>query len=272
MTREKIQLLVEVGFLRIAAAWSLRVGPRGYKMAFPEVDQFYRSPERSRQGPGYKPLPGRRPTSSEIDGWEMTTRFLGLKHTEEEALKFLNDVGVWTATEDPQATAERDGKQFINGYFGARLFTGRAEPILLDGLWKQQSYWNDTLSKRARLMDEFGPAPRAEVDEIQHYLHAWMSHQNELRLHTEWRRTSSKVAAPISVIETITGYELLLLTSQLNVLRSGGTFHVCKCCGATFPILAGHKKLFCCWNCAHVVAERRRRKREKTRRHRAKTK
>jgi hypothetical protein len=82
---------------------------------------------------------------------------------------------------------------------------------------------------------------------------------NELPMHIEWERGGA-----FAVVDTITGWEMMVATSHLALLRHA-KFKSCarKDCGIPFPSLSGHNQIYCSPECAHVVAQRELRKRKK---------
>jgi RNA polymerase-binding transcription factor DksA len=82
---------------------------------------------------------------------------------------------------------------------------------------------------------------------------------NEFPMHIEWRRNGA-----FAVVETITGLEMLVATTHLDLLRHAD-FKICARadCAIPFPRLSGHKRIYCSIECAHVVAQRALRERKK---------
>jgi hypothetical protein len=87
---------------------------------------------------------------------------------------------------------------------------------------------------------------------------------NELPMHIEWKRGGA-----FGVVETITGWEMLVATIHLDLLRHADFKSCARAdCGIPFPRLSGHNQIYCSPECAHVVAQRalrRRKKREEDR-------
>ncbi len=75
---------------------------------------------------------------------------------------------------------------------------------------------------------------------------------NEFPMHIEWKRNG-----PFAVVETMTGWEMLVATTHLDLLRHAN-FKSCARvdCGLPFPRLSDHKKIYCDPECAYVVAQR----------------
>ena len=247
MTREKVQLPIEIGFLKIPTRWSLATDPRRGRVAVPVVDQ------------SQKPV--------EIDGWELRRRFQRMEQTEEAALDFLEGVGLWELLPCPA----QSNRQIV-GNFGSRFVQGVAPAgVQLSRLWNLQQSWLKLLSDPVALKKRFGPPPTAKggsrfaeqmthVDKVLFALQT--ENMNVLPLHIEWRRWDGKLQA-FGVVDTITGRELLVASVQFDLLR-GAKFRICarSDCPVRFPVsTSDRKKKFCTWDCAHVVAERERRKR-----------
>jgi len=247
MSRDRIQLTVEVAFLRIPTEWSLEQDTQGRWVAVPAVSQA---------------------TSvkvSEIDGWGLRRRFLRLKPGDREAaLQFLQGVGVWRAQSAPGASLE-EGNKLVSGAFGARAFNGRALSVPLHDLLRQQQWWLKTLRDPAALKARFGTPPAPSAKSIQKLSFALQTAtMNELPMHIEWKRGGA-----FAVVETITGWEMLVATIHLDLLRHADFKSCARAdCGIPFPRLSGHNQIYCSPECAHVVAQRalrRRKKREEDR-------
>jgi len=242
MSREKVRLSVEISFLRIPTEWSLEQDTQGRWVAVPAVSQA---------------------TSvkvSEIDGWGLRRRFLRLKPGDREAaLQFLQGVGVWRAQSAPGASLE-EGNQLVSGAFGARVFNGRALSVPLHDLLRQQQWWLKTLRDPAALKARFGTPPAPSAKSIQKLSFALQTAtMNELPMHIEWKRGGA-----FGVVETITGWEMLVATIHLDLLRHADFKSCARAdCGIPFPRLSGHNQIYCSPECAHVVAQRALRKRKK---------
>lgn len=242
MSREKVRLSVEISFLRIPTEWSLEQDTQGRWVAVPAVSQA---------------------TSvkvSEIDGWGLRRRFLRLKPGDREAaLQFLQGVGVWRAQSAPGASLE-EGNALVSGAFGARVFNGRALSVPLHDLLRQQQWWLKTLRDPAALKARFGTPPAPSAKSIQKLSFALQTAtMNELPMHIEWKRGGA-----FAVVETITGWEMLVATIHLDLLRHADFKSCARAdCGIPFPRLSGHNQIYCSPECAHVVAQRALRKRKK---------
>jgi hypothetical protein len=248
MSREKVKLSAEIGFLRIPTEWSLEQDPQDRWVAVPAVSQA---------------------TSVkifEIDGWGLRRRFLRLEPGDRKAaLQFLQGVGVWRAEPAPGASLE-EGNKLVSGAFGARVFNGRALAVPLQGLWRQQQWWLKTLRDPGALKKRFGTPPPSGAKSIQRLAFGLQtSRMNELPMHIEWKR-----GCAFAVVETITGWEMLVATTHLDLLRHAD-FESCARadCGIPFARLSDHNQIYCSTECAHVVAQRalrQRKKREEDRR------
>ena len=102
------------------------------------------------------------------------------------------------------------------------------------------------------------PAPSAKS--IQKLFFALQTAKmNELPLHLEWKRGGA-----FAVVETITGWEMLVATTHLDLLRHADFKNCARAdCAIPFPRLSGHNQIYCGPECAHVVAQRELRKRKK---------
>lgn len=258
-------LSVEVRFLRIPTRWRVGTWQRLVKSPDPAhppdamvaEDQWCAIPEVSQDIDLQ---------TDYLDGWELRNRFFRLKfdkRNEPSVLEFLDDVGVWNAVLDNQASSVSAGKRLMAGAFGSRYFSGRALSVLLADLQAEQDFWRELLTKHDALTARFGPPPSSSASPAKRTTFAVETYfSNELHLHFEWRR-----GAPRGVIETITGREMLIATIHLDLLR-GGKFQVCKRrdCAIPFSVKSKHKRKYCSWDCGHIESVRRARKREKKRR------
>jgi hypothetical protein len=242
MSRDRIRLAIEIAFLRIPTEWTLEKDPQGRWVAVPAVTQVTSA------------------KVTEIDGWGLRRRFLQLKPGDwKAALGFLQKVGVWHAEADPRASLEQ-GNKLVSGAFGARAFNGRALSFTLDDLWRQQQWWLKALRDPQALKTKFGAPPAPEAKSIQKLSFALQTLRlNELPMHIEWKRGGA-----FAVVETITGWEMLVATTHMGLLRHA-KFESCARadCGIPFPRLSDHNQLYCSPECAHVVAQRALRKRKK---------
>jgi len=242
MSRDRVRLAIEIGFLRIPTEWSLEQDPQGRWVAVPAVSQS-----------GSVKV-------SEIDGWALRRRFLRLKPNDgKAALQFLQEIGVWRAQSVPEASLE-EGNKLVSGAFGARLFNGRALSVPLHDLLRQQQWWLKTLRDPAALKAKFGSPPLPNARGSQKLLFALQTaSMNEFPMHVEWRRGGA-----FAVVETITGWEMLVATTHLDLLRHANFKSCARAdCGIPFPRLSGHNQIYCGPECAHVVAQRATRERKK---------
>jgi hypothetical protein len=242
MSRDRVRLTVEIGFLRIPTEWSLEQDTQGHWVAVPSLSQSSSL------------------EVSEIDGWGLRRRFLRLRSDDgKAALQFLTEVGIWRAESAPGASLE-EGNKLVSGAFSARAFNGRALAVPLHNLWRQQQWWLKILRDPAALKAKFGPPPLPNARGSQKLLFALQTAtMNELPMHIEWKRSGA-----FAVVETMTGWEMLVATTHLDLLRHAN-FRSCARadCGIPFPRLSGHNQIYCGPECAHVVAQRALRKRRK---------
>jgi hypothetical protein len=242
MSREKLQLLIEIAFRRIPTEWTLEKDAKGRWVAVPAVTQV------------------RSAKITEIDGWGLRRRFLRLNPGDRKAaLQFLEGVGVWRAEPDPSASLGA-GNKLVSGAFGARAFNGRALPVPLDDLWRLQQGWLKTLSDPRALKKRFGPPPAPGAKSGQKLFFALQTRMmNEFPMHIEWRRGGA-----FAVVETITGLEMLIATTHLDLLRRADFGSCARAdCGIPFTRRSGHNQIYCSPECAHVVAQRALRERKK---------
>jgi hypothetical protein len=242
MTR--VPIVIEVRFLRVPTSWKLRKETlSGAWMLVPEISQDIA-----------------RKLTPIGDPWELRNQFFRMKHDEKAAFEFLNEVGVWRAHEDPHVS-ESAGRMLLSGSFGHRLFFGRALPLTLEQLWSDQDHWAKLVRSRSLLRAEFGPAPSDAVPPFEKLeFSSKINLTNTLPLHMEWDRGGS----PHAVIQPITGRELLIATTQVDLV-TGADFQVCqrKDCGISF---SGRNRKYCQWYCGHIESVRAHREKERKQR------
>jgi hypothetical protein len=231
MTR--IPIAIEVRCLRVLTRWALRKETlSGEWMLVPEVNQD---------------MECRLATID--DPWELRNQFFRMRHDEKAAFEFLNQVGVWRAHADPHVSASA-GEMLLSGDFGYRLFFGRALPLTLEQLWRDQDHWANLLRSPSLLRAEFGPAPADDAPPFKKFDFAAKANlSNTLPLHLEWRRSS-----PNAVIQPITGWELLIATAQVDLV-SGAAFQVCQRMDCGIPF-SGRRRKYCQWYCGHIESVR----------------
>jgi hypothetical protein len=194
------------------------------------------------------------------DPWKLRNDFLKMKHSEDAALQFLSKIGVWKAV-DGQEPQSNLPKTALAGNFGLRWFHGCARPLTLEELWADQEHWKELLSRdgRAKLRAKFTP-PRDGArpgDKIEFALGTQFG--NTLPVHMEWKIGRQY---PYAVIQPMTGWELLIATTWIDLVR-GAKIQVCENCGTPFR---GRKRKHCSESCAHAVAVRAFRARQKKQR------
>lgn len=271
----QVQIPVEVRFLRIPTSWEVGTEfpmPTGLK-------------------PGAKPEdvklelePTLIPTilkgsASYVDGWKLRDRFLKLNQTQDEALGFLYDIGLWSTTEGidtPIDISDETHKlsdraltnlvlskrpmSSVSGLFAGRYLSETAMPTWASVLWSFQDACRTYLVK-PKLWEKFLEQPYGlpSGDERQASWKAFLKRRTELPLRVEWQN-----GQPIGVIEVISGEQLLIATTQIDLIR-GAKFKLCERpdCRTPFPILSGHDKKYCEHYCAHIESVRRTRAEKK---------
>src|SRR3954469_4732893 len=134
------EMAIEVRFMRVPIKWELR--RPGDPIAIPTG-----KPKSFDLG------------ANEVDGWDLRDRFLRLERSEQAAISFLNDVGVWDAYEH-DGQAKGTGQSRLTGVIGSRLFIGYAMPVELAELWALQQSLKKDLVNRAALKAKWGSPPR----------------------------------------------------------------------------------------------------------------
>ncbi len=187
---------------------------------------------------------------------EIRKRFFKLKHDEDSALNFLNEVGVWSAVEDQHLRTWSDGtlrsgntsvginEMLLVGGFGYRYLVGRALPVTVERLRQEQEHWRALLRNPAKLRAEFRPPPLSREWSLVRDRFAIHSRSgNTLQVHLEW-----KGKHPRAVIQPITGRELLTALAWIDLV-TGVEFKICQKCRVEYT--RGGRK-FCTWQCEHA--------------------
>lgn len=219
----------------------------------PEVDQ---SPERKL-------------TQILDDPRDLRTEFLKLPHTEKAALIFLNKIGVWDTYTSRTITSEgsRIGSAFpdweLDGAFGHRYLRKQSVlPLELKELWQEQKRWKRLLRDPDALRRQFTTPPRHDdaraADREAFAMHTKL--ENTLEIHLECKKGQH----PLAIVQPLTLHELLIATAWLDVIQQEKV-QVCqrKDCGLPFT---GRVQRYCSPSCAHLMAVRAFREREKSRR------
>ena len=243
----RIKVPIEPRFLRIPTTWTRKTGffhdesgVKTYSFFVPAVRR-YEEPELI------------------DDPWKLRSEFLKMEHTEDAALRFLNKVGVWEAV---ASAPQSDLKQTtLSGVFGVRDFVGHARPVEPEDLWADQKRWKELLTpnNRKKLRTKFAP-PKQDA---RWYVKTEFTFENTLPLHMEWKNGEEQY--PFAFIQPITGCELLIATTWIDIVRRE-KFQVCDRCGCPFT---GKKRLYCTEWCAHAAAQQKYRRRGGERRLRA---
>lgn len=244
----RVPISVELRFLRIPTRWSVNEE----SLLMPEVDQ---NPERK-----LRPLLD--------DPRDLRTRFLKLPHNAESARKFLEDIGVWTAwkVKTISSAGWRTGttlrEMLLDGAFGYRYLSDLAVlPLGMKELWDEQAYWKNVLLKNLAPLRHIFAAPpndRASAAEKESFAVS-TEFLNTLPMHLEWK--SGPAQYPRAFIQPLTGRELLMATAWLDIVQQEKV-QVCqrRDCGQPFT---GREQKYCCDSCAHLMAVRAFRERQK---------
>lgn len=188
--------------------------------------------------------------------------FLRLKHTEAASLEFLAKVGVWNAVEDRNPPSWSQS-MLMSGSFGYRYFNGRALPLTLEELWRQQSDWRSLLENPDALRSQFSTPPPSEATPHEKLKFSVNSLAfNTLQIHVAWQKQTRRqengqkntAVEPVAVLQTITGWEMLVATTHLDLLQRAN-FQRCQRsdCGIPFT---GRERKYCSWYCGHIVSVR----------------
>jgi len=247
-----LPISIELRLLRIPTRWFLSEE----KYLMPELDHAGRKLEPILDDPG-----------------DLRTEFLKLPHNATSALKFLEKIGVWSAWKVRTITSadSRVGTPIrghsLDGAFGHRYLNGLGVlPLTTEELWEEQAYWRKLLLKNlSPLRSKFAAPPRDEASTAEKETFATESEfGNTLPIHLEWK--SGPGQYPHAVIQPLTGREFLIATAWLDIVRHERV-QVCqrKDCGLPFT---GREQKYCGDSCAHLMAVRAFRDRERKARRR----
>src|SRR5580658_8756415 len=119
------QVALDVRFLRVAANWVVHKGV--VHREYGEILEYFYAPE----------VDGNATPQWVEDPWRLRDEFLRMEHTEEAALEFLSQIGVWSAMPGvpPQSNLP---KTRLAGTFGYRVLSGLACPLTLEELSSEQ--------------------------------------------------------------------------------------------------------------------------------------
>ena len=195
-----------------------------------------------------------------IEARQLLNQFLRMEHSEDAALKFLGQVGVWVAVPGAEPQSDRP-KTLLSGEFGYRVFRGVARPVTLEELWAEQERWRVLRRHPEQLRKMLAPPPGADARVSERMIFTWTAEAvNTLPVHLEWKKT------PRAVLQPITGREMLIATSWLDLV-SGSPFQDCDHCGQ--PFSSDRKRKYCPPRageiysaCAHAAAQAEYKKRE----------
>jgi hypothetical protein len=165
----------------------------------------------------------------ELDPWIVRAEFLELKHTERGALeRFLKRTGAFC---------------WIDEY----------RPLTEDEIWTFQQILREALSK-PRVANELPPDPFSFVRVIRRYIREY-----ELEIAVQFRDT-----ALIGLMDQMKTFDAMLSTVIIDRLRDR-RFKICQRseCDKIYELTSDHKRKYCSYVCAHLVAVRSARKRLK---------
>lgn len=187
-------------------------------------------------------------------------KMFNTNRTEEAALRFLNRVGAWRVEEggDPKTWTWAQGT-FANVTFGHRLAIGiRVVPSTLSEMLQYTEHWYrqvGILRNPTKLKAEYREAPPADGRATdQHRFASEAYFMNTLPVSLEWHGKD-----PYAVIETISAWELMVAVAWSDVV-SRAEEQVCARCGTRFTW--PRKKKYCQWECGHLVAVRKHKKKK----------
>jgi hypothetical protein len=172
--------------------------------------------------------------------------------TEDAALHFLHRVGAWKTVEGQSQESWAEGTYATVAYGHRQAIGLRVLPITVDELWQDVRYWYKLLGVRnpTQLRTEFKRAPAADARPGDLFEYAGNAHfSNTLPVSLEWHGKD-----PYSVVETLTAWELMIATAWADVIARAEKY-VCANCGTRFTW--PRKKKHCRWECGHLVAVRR---------------
>jgi len=174
--------------------------------------------------------------------------------TEDSALDLLNRVGAWRIMQNGDRQEEWAKGMYANVAFGHRQAIGvRVEVMTLAEMRRDTDRWYRLLSSLqnpTRLRTEYRQPPPAKARPHDHYSFATEAHfSNTLSVSLEWHGKD-----PYAVVETITAWELMIAAAWADVVGRAEE-QVCARCGTRFTW--PRKKKHCRWECGHLVAVRK---------------
>ncbi len=197
--------------------------------------------------------------SSLLDGWDLRDRFLKLRHSEDEALNFLQDVGLWmTVPKGPETRNELN----VQGFVGQLSLAETAVPITFHRFWQAKEEFSKYLMNPKLWESRLDALRFQDQDEDAIAPVAFIIFGQALPLQIGWRESR-----PIGVIEVTTAVQLLHATTHIDLIR-GAKFKLCERpdCRTPFPVLSAHRRKYCNWDCAHLESVRRLRRKAKRQR------
>lgn len=168
------------------------------------------------------------PDRAALDPWKVRDRFLGLKRSEDDLLRFLNDAGSWDRSLGPFQP------QNIWGW----------QDAINDLLLHPDRGWQDTISQHLN--------PYAGSMDLGAYLDIAFEFSDK----AVWFELM-----PFGCLGALVG---TVLIDRLE----GARFKVCRRpdCHRTFRLQSKHKRMYCSYDCAHLQSVRESRRQNRVKR------
>jgi len=218
-----IPIAIKIRSARIPVRWEIRVATDGERVFWPQVIANEDTEEIENESP--LDLRARLFHTFNTD-WNETT-----------ALAFLNLVGAW------QTTAAGDREEWAQGTYTNVTFGHRDEiglrvlPVTLEDMQTEIDFWYKLQSARP------GPTRFGRL-----------AFAAEARAHNTLSVSLESGRDPHGVVDIITARELLVACSWLDA-AGGSNLYICAECATRFR--SRHKKKYCRWECGHLVAVRK---------------
>lgn len=195
----------------------------------------------------------------EIEGpLELRNELLRMFHTdwnEGAVLSFLERVGAWKLYDSQERGPDK--RTFVSNvtFRHRQVLGGRVPEVSMSDLQAEVKHWHrllDSLHSPVKVQKVFKQPPPATARPHDHFSFAMeASFVNTLPVSLEWERGN-----PYAVIETITGWELMVAAAWSDAV-SHAKKQVCARSGCTTPFTWPRKKKYCRWECGHLEAVKR---------------
>lgn len=240
----RISTPIELQFRAIPTSWAIRPARTGAG----EVSKIYVPTVNQRIERKLSPV-----TNPD----EIRRRFFRLKFDEGSIRAFLEEVGVWSTTEEPPVLGYDDRENIMQGLrlfgaFGHRALNEWAAIEDADFLRQEQKHWKSLCSKnnQGALREFFRKMPSGDIPPFIKDRFAWDSKfGNTLPVHLEWQGRHAR-----AVVQPLTGRELMIALAWLDLV-TGAEVRVCQNVNCGIEYARGGYK-FCGLECERATSMR----------------